>query len=132
MAERIGARNGTGGAVLREIMRLGTHFWARRVWVDFRKPSTHAWRRPEWAAQLRGAMQSAFSEEFEKQGVTLVSVFVPPSVVGATARVSSVAIAYLLSTARAARSKGSNWLSSGCSRFIPPRSSRRPGSPTSS
>ena len=37
MAERIGARNGTGGAVLREIMRLGTHFWARRVWVDFRK-----------------------------------------------------------------------------------------------
>eukprot|EP01045_Picozoa_sp_COSAG04_P049257 COSAG04_NODE_19328_length_418_cov_20.413793_1_plen_34_part_01 len=34
MAERIGARNGTGGAVLREIMRLGTHFWARRVWVD--------------------------------------------------------------------------------------------------
>ena len=39
MAERIGARNGTGGAVLREIMRLDTHFWARRVWVDFRKPS---------------------------------------------------------------------------------------------
>ena len=24
-------------AVLREIMRLDTHFWARRVWVDFRK-----------------------------------------------------------------------------------------------
>ena len=39
MAERIGARNGTGGAVLREIMRLDTHFWARRVWVDFRKVS---------------------------------------------------------------------------------------------
>ena len=39
MAERIGARNGTGGAVLREIMRLDTHFWARRVWVDFIKPS---------------------------------------------------------------------------------------------
>ena len=37
MAERIGARNGTGGAVLREMMRLGTHFWARRVWVDFRE-----------------------------------------------------------------------------------------------
>ena len=37
VAERIGARNSTGGAVLREIMRLGTHFWARRVWVDFRK-----------------------------------------------------------------------------------------------
>ena len=37
MAERIGARNGTGGAVLREIMRLGRNFWARRVWVDFRK-----------------------------------------------------------------------------------------------
>eukprot|EP01045_Picozoa_sp_COSAG04_P018121 COSAG04_NODE_1653_length_6046_cov_6.955608_6_plen_129_part_00 len=39
MAERIGARNGTGGAVLREIMRLGRNFWARRVWVDFRKVS---------------------------------------------------------------------------------------------
>ena len=39
VAERIGARNGTGGAVLRGIMRLDTHFWARRVWVDFRKPS---------------------------------------------------------------------------------------------
>ena len=39
VAERIGARNGTGGAVLREIMRLDTHFWARRVWVDFRKVS---------------------------------------------------------------------------------------------
>ena len=37
MAERIGARNGTGGAVLREIMRLGRNFWARRVWVDLRK-----------------------------------------------------------------------------------------------
>ena len=37
MAERIGARNGAGGAVLREIMRLGRNFWARRVWVDFRK-----------------------------------------------------------------------------------------------
>ena len=33
MAERIGARNGTGGAVLREIMRLDTHFWARRQGV---------------------------------------------------------------------------------------------------
>lgn len=32
----------------------------------------------------RGAMQSAFSDAFEEQGVTLVSVFVPPSVVGAT------------------------------------------------
>ncbi len=32
----------------------------------------------------QGAMQSAFSEAFEAQGVTLVSVFVPPSVVGAT------------------------------------------------
>ena len=39
VAERIGARNGTGGAVLREIMRLGRNFWARRVWVDFRKVS---------------------------------------------------------------------------------------------
>ena len=39
VAERIGARNGTGGAVLREIMRLDTHFWARRVWVDLRKVS---------------------------------------------------------------------------------------------
>ena len=39
VAERIGARNGTGGAVLQEIMRLDTHFWARRVWVDLRKPS---------------------------------------------------------------------------------------------
>ena len=38
-AVRIGARNGTGGAVLREIMRLDRNFWARRVWVDFRKPS---------------------------------------------------------------------------------------------
>eukprot|EP01045_Picozoa_sp_COSAG04_P023436 COSAG04_NODE_2783_length_3590_cov_40.765397_6_plen_186_part_00 len=42
VAERIGARNGTGGAVLREIMRLDTHFWARRVWVDFRKPSCYS------------------------------------------------------------------------------------------
>ena len=41
MAERIGARNGTGGAVLREIMRLDTHFWARRVWVDLRKVSCY-------------------------------------------------------------------------------------------
>ncbi|MEM7605336.1 MAG: GMC family oxidoreductase [Myxococcota bacterium] len=32
----------------------------------------------------RGAMQSAFSDAFEEAGVTLVSVFVPPSVVGAT------------------------------------------------
>ena len=39
VAERIGARNGAGGAVLREIMRLGRNFWARRVWVDFRKVS---------------------------------------------------------------------------------------------
>ena len=39
VAERIGARNGAGGAVLREIMRLGRNFWVRRVWVDFRKPS---------------------------------------------------------------------------------------------
>ena len=39
VAERIGARNCTSGAVLREIMRLDTHFWARRAWVDFRKPS---------------------------------------------------------------------------------------------
>ena len=39
VAERTGARNCTSGAVLREIMRLDTHFWARRAWVDFRKPS---------------------------------------------------------------------------------------------
>lgn len=32
----------------------------------------------------RGAMQSAFSEAFEDDGVTLTSVFVPPSVIGAT------------------------------------------------
>eukprot|EP01045_Picozoa_sp_COSAG04_P001764 COSAG04_NODE_60_length_30221_cov_15.908837_11_plen_184_part_00 len=42
MAERIGARNGIGGAVLREIMRLDRNFWARRVWVDFRNPSCYA------------------------------------------------------------------------------------------
>ena len=35
VAERIGARNGTGGAVLREIMRFGTHFWrAGCGWVS--------------------------------------------------------------------------------------------------
>ena len=45
VAERIGARNGTGGAVLREIMRLDTHFWARRVWVDFRKVSCYIYRK---------------------------------------------------------------------------------------
>ena len=39
VAERIGARNCTSGAVLREIMRLDTHFWARRAWVDCRKLS---------------------------------------------------------------------------------------------
>ncbi len=32
----------------------------------------------------KGAMQSAFSEAFEARGLTLVSVFIPPSVVGAT------------------------------------------------
>ncbi len=32
----------------------------------------------------RGAMQSAFSDAFEEQGATLVSVFIPPSVIGAT------------------------------------------------
>eukprot|EP01045_Picozoa_sp_COSAG04_P009405 COSAG04_NODE_542_length_12865_cov_44.119693_7_plen_61_part_00 len=31
MAERIVARNGHGGAVLREIMRLDTRFWAQGV-----------------------------------------------------------------------------------------------------
>ena len=50
-AERIVARIGTGGAVLREIMRLDTHFWARRVWVDFRKVSCYfaepPWRKPQ-------------------------------------------------------------------------------------
>jgi choline dehydrogenase-like flavoprotein len=32
----------------------------------------------------RGAMQSAFSDAFEDQGATLVSLFIPPSVIGAT------------------------------------------------
>jgi len=41
VAARIGARNSTGEAVLREIMRLDRNFWARRVWVDFRKPSCY-------------------------------------------------------------------------------------------
>ena len=31
VAGRIGATNGTGGAVLREIMRLGRNFWARKT-----------------------------------------------------------------------------------------------------
>ena len=54
VAERIGARNGTGGAVLREIMRLGTHFWARRVWVDFRKVSWYVDSKMPWLRSMFG------------------------------------------------------------------------------
>lgn len=32
----------------------------------------------------KGAMQSAFSDAFEEEGATLVSLFIPPSVIGAT------------------------------------------------
>ena len=39
VAEHVGARNSTWGAVLREIMRLDRNFWVRRVWVDLTKTS---------------------------------------------------------------------------------------------
>ena len=64
VAERVGARNGTGGAVLREIMRLDTHFWARRVWVDFRKVSCYA----IFAFQSRKGASSDFFFVRRKKG----------------------------------------------------------------
>ena len=63
VAERIGARNGTGGAVLREIMRLGRNFWARRVWVDFRKVSCYQYQVVLQIAAACGGLAAGCSGE---------------------------------------------------------------------